>query len=205
MRARTPSPPIPVTPRPAMEKKRSMSGRRSPGWVELSVALAALIVSAASLHIARQQTSVMNRQLAATVWPAVQYYTSNLRDDGEPVITLQLENGGVGPARLHSFRVMHEGRPVTDMTQFIVDCCAPGDIPVRTITSFVEGRILPAGEAIAFLTMPADPEHMEVYQRFDRVRRDLEVQLCYCSVLEECWLLTDRSARPEAVASRDEA
>jgi hypothetical protein len=36
-------------------------------WVELSVALAALIVAAASLYIARQQTEVMHRQLAATV------------------------------------------------------------------------------------------------------------------------------------------
>jgi hypothetical protein len=194
------SAPSPSTPEPAMEKKPNRSRRRSPGWLELSVALAALIVSAASLYIARQQTSVMHRQLAATVWPAVQYISSNLRD-GEPVITLSVQNGGVGPARLHRFRVTHQGRPVTDVTQFVVDCCAPQDVPVFTITSFVEGRILPAGGTIEFLTLPADPEHMEVYQRFDRVRGELEVELCYCSVLEECWLLAPRSARPEPVAS----
>ena len=42
---------------------------RRPSWVELSVALTALVVSIGSLLVARHQAQVMDRQLAATVWP----------------------------------------------------------------------------------------------------------------------------------------
>jgi hypothetical protein len=160
--------------------------RRGPGWIELSVALAALVVSAVSLYIAHRQTNVMHQQLAASTWPALQYSTSNLHG-GEPVISMSLMNGGVGPARIYAFRVFHEGRPVPDLNGFIDECCVPEGASATTITSFVEGRILPAGQSIDFLVLPADPDHPEIYDRFNRVRTELDIRFCYCSVLEECW------------------
>jgi hypothetical protein len=175
-----------------------ISRRRAPGWIELSVALVALIVSGVSLYIAFRQTDVMHRQLAASIWPAVQYSTSNLRG-GEPVISMTLENVGVGPARIHAFSVNHQGRRVTDATAFIAECCAPEDEPVRTITSFVEGRILPAGEAIDFLVLPGDLNSPEVFARFDRIRGEFVIDLCYCSVLEECWMMAGSGREPEPV------
>jgi hypothetical protein len=168
--------------------------------MELSVALAALIVSGASLYIARQQTNVMDRQLAASIWPAIQFSTSNLRDD-EPVITMTIENVGVGPARIHDFTVLHDGRTVTDLTEFVSECCAPEGASFRTITSFVEGRILPPEERIDFLTLPADAQHPEVFAEFDRVRGELEIHVCYCSVLEECWTMSRGAREPEPVES----
>jgi hypothetical protein len=174
--------------------------RRTPGMVELSVALAALVVSAVSLYISQRQTQVMDRQLAATVWPAVQYSTSNLHG-GEPVIAMSLENAGVGPARIHSFRVAHHGEEVADLTDFVTQCCAPEDILVRTITSAVEGRILPAGQTIDAFLLPAEDNDPEVFHRLDRVRGELDVQLCYCSVLEECWEVSRGEGEPRAVRS----
>lgn len=58
---------------------------------------------------------------------------------------------------------------------------------MSTITSFVEGRILPAGERIDFLTLSADVNHPAVFERFDRVRGELDVEVCYRTVLAECW------------------
>jgi hypothetical protein len=181
-----------------MQRRKPLFRHGAPGWVELSVAITAVIASAASLYIARQQTNVMHRQLAASIWPAMQYSTSNLRA-GEPVITMSLENVGVGPARIHEFRLLHEGRAIDDLTQFIAECCAPADAPVRTITSFVEGRIVPAGQRVDFLTLPADPAQPGIYERFDRVRGQVEIELCYCSVLEECWTARVGAREPESV------
>jgi hypothetical protein len=154
--------------------------------VELSVALTALVVSAVSLFIAKQQTDVMYRQLAASIWPAVEFSTSNVRGD-EPVISMSLENVGIGPARIHAFRISHQGQAVPDLTAFISGCCAPEGTPVHTITSFIEGRILPAGQSIDFLILSAERNHPDVYRRFNRIRGELDVEVCYCSVLEECW------------------
>jgi hypothetical protein len=182
-----------------MEPEKPVSRRRTPGWVELSVALAALIVSAVSLYIAQKQTDVMDRQLAASIWPAIQYITSNVRPEGDPVISMSVENVGVGPARIHTFAVTHDGHRVPDLTAFIKTCCARGETPVRTITGFVEGRILPAGEVIDFLILRADGNDPEVFHRFDRIRGELAVQLCYCSVLNDCWVMSQTGGEPDPV------
>ena len=50
--------------------------------VELSVGLAALVVSVASLFVARHQAQVMDRQLAASVWPLLEYASSDIAPDG---------------------------------------------------------------------------------------------------------------------------
>jgi hypothetical protein len=71
----------------------------------------------------------------------------------------------------------------------------------RTITSFMEGRILPPEERMDFLTLPPDPEHPEVFQRFDRVRHELDIHVCYCSVLEECWTMSRGAREPQPVRS----
>ena len=75
-----------------------MPSRRRYGLVELSVALSAAVISLVSLFIAQRQTRLMNRQLAASVWPVVGYASSNRSETGERRITLNARNDGVGPA-----------------------------------------------------------------------------------------------------------
>jgi hypothetical protein len=109
---------------------------------------------------------------------------------------MSLENVDVGPARIHTFDVSHNGRQVMDLTEFIGECCAPEDTPVRTITGFVEGRILPVGEAIDLLILSAERNDPEVYHRFDQIRGELAIQLCYCSVLSDCWMMSRSGGEP---------
>src|SRR3954465_1312868 len=91
--------------------------RRS--WVELSVGLAALVVSVASLFVARHQAQVMDRQLAASVWPLLEFSTSNATTEGLPRMALMLRNTGIGPLRIRSFRVTYEGQAISNGTDLI--------------------------------------------------------------------------------------
>lgn len=50
---------------------------------------AGLARAVGSLLIARHQAAIMDRQLAAPVWPPVEDGTSNLRDDGRPQRSLE--------------------------------------------------------------------------------------------------------------------
>lgn len=187
-----------------MDPDLSRQPRRGPGLLELTVAVTALIVALGTLVITRQQTEVMDRQLAASIWPAIQYSTSNLQD-GDEVITLAIENTGVGPARIRRFSILHEGREVTDLNAFVRDCCDPQNTGFGTITSFVEGRILPAGEEVPFFVLPVDGTDRQIFEAFDRVRNELDVSVCYCSVLEDCWIATTPGNEPRDVDSCEEA
>jgi hypothetical protein len=181
-----------------MDPRKNPFRRRGPSWIELSVALAALFVSGASLYIARQQTSVMHSQLAASIWPALQFSTSNLRG-GEPHISMTVENVGIGPAHVRSVRMSYDGRPVADMSAFVRACCAPEGTPVRTIVSFLEGRIMPAGEEVELLAVPAEGNDPRVLELLDAARGALAMDVCYCSLLGDCWETSSGGQEPRAV------
>lgn len=129
------------------------AGRRI-RWVELSAALTAVVASIGSLLIARHQAVVMDRQLAAQVWPLVEFGTSNLTEDGKPQLSLDLSNVGVGPTRVRS-------------------------------------ALLP------------DTSQRALYRAFERERFRVAARVCYCSVLEECWVMAsaDSGGDPHHVDS----
>ena len=72
-------------------------------------AATAVIVSLASLSVAWRQSRLMERQLAASVWPALELTNSNEAPGGQE-ITLGLRNGGIGPARIRAFELSYEGK-----------------------------------------------------------------------------------------------
>ncbi len=181
---------------------------RRPSWIELSVALTALVVSIASLFVARHQARVMDRQLAASVWPLVEYGTGNVGEGGEPRISLGVRNSGVGPTRIRSFRVTYAGTPVRSAGDLLRRCCvrdsaATARAGIRTVTNGVQGRVLAAGDRLTFLTLPRGPNRADLYDAFDRERFKVDVRACYCSVLDDCWVVAsaDQGAEPARVDS----
>ncbi len=179
-------------------------GPHRPSWIELSVALTALVVSVGSLLVARHQAQVMDRQLAATVWPLLEYETSNLGDDGRPRLSLALRNSGVGPTRVRSVRVAYQGRAVGDAGDLLRACCTAAidtTREVNSVTSDVRGRVIAAGRHIDFLVLPPDSAQRALFRAFNRARFDVDVRVCYCSVLDECWVRTSEDDEPAPVAS----
>ena len=175
---------------PAPHSRFGREDTKWPSWIELSVALTALVVSIASLFVARHQAQVMDRQLAASVWPLLEYNSSNVRGD-RPYISLRLRNTGVGPLRIRSFRVGYDGRPMRGSKDLLLSCCVAGDTtrPFTTTTSGVLGNVLPAGDGVAFLGLAPDSAQRAVYAVFDRERFRVAVRACYSSVLDDCWVV----------------
>jgi hypothetical protein len=137
------------------------------------VALIALAVSTYNVVLQRQQ-------LRAQTWPHLEWSYS----DGEgDKFTFSLANTGTGPAQIKSVLVTFDGKPVSTWRE-VVTQVAPS---LKHGYSSVGGRVLGAGVEISPLTLtphPSKDEEAALLKRFD-------VQLCYCSVLGDCWLLAD--------------
>ncbi len=125
------------------------------------------------------------------------------------LITRSLHNSGVGPLRVRSFRLSFDGRPMADARELLAACCAHTDAQ-RNITGMIEGyvngRVIGAGTEATYIRFPHDStRHAQdtVYERFDRVLHtdDLAVRVCYCSVLDECWVRRPDAEEPQPVAS----
>jgi hypothetical protein len=140
----------------------------------------------------------MERLVAANSWPIISYSTGNELPGQEKVITLDLKNSGVGPARIDTFELFYKDKPVANSTDLLATCC---ESKVNNFSmSTVRNEVLPARDTIEFLTMEAAKNKPGVWEAFNKERFQVRVRVCYCSVFEECWVRDSAQPRPERVA-----
>jgi len=142
--------------------------------------------------------------VAAASWPFLQVNSGNSEDDGKRRITLSLENGGVGPAKIQSFEVFWRGKAYGSSWALLKACCAtPGMVAPGTKSWVINTRpmagvVMRAGEDRPFLRLDPTPDTEAMWKAFDKVRQqELTYRACYCSVFDECWIsnLTRLQAR----------
>jgi hypothetical protein len=163
-------------------------------------AATAVVVSFASLYIAWRQNSLMERQLAASVWPVVEFTNGNEAEHKE-MVHLGLRNGGLGPARIRAFELSYQGKPLTSWWQLLAACCGWKESDSgKVLSSQILGRILAAGQSFSFLSLER-AENEELWKKLDQARFHLAGHICYCSVLDQCWSLDINEVEPVPVTS----
>lgn len=163
-----------VEPVPASKPGHRQQWEGSGVAIASFVGLLALLVSAYTAYIQRQQ-------VRAEVWP---YLTIAYQDLD---YRLSVFNKGVGPARVQGVRMTVDGKPQQDWKQAMA---ALGLEPVEYGHSTFSGTVLAPGETLPVLILP----DQDAYARF-RAAMNAHglLDYCYCSTLDECWTFEDRS------------
>ncbi|GJL97899.1 MAG: hypothetical protein DHS20C06_17160 [Hyphobacterium sp.] len=178
--------------------------------IELTVAVSVVIISVASLYVAVEQSRVMQRTLEANVLPVIQYDTGNYNLPMEEWrLTVSFQNTGIGPADVRYMEMTWDGEAIRDTSQFISRCCVPDSVPEADRPAYVhdafrtgqmaflfdtiEGRFLAPQEEVDYIIFrrpDADTQSIGygVWQALDYARHDITVDVCYCSVFDDCWL-----------------
>jgi hypothetical protein len=168
--------------------------------LDILIAVSAVVISLASLWIALRSDRTQEDLLRSSVWPYVIYDTSNATPSGERHLTYQLRNEGVGPAIVRTFALAYDGRYLRGVDDLFAACCS-GTRRGGVFSSTIQGQVIMAHDEIEFIVaLPgmADPKR---YAMLGRARSHVTVQLCYCSVLGDCWLLdTSKSDRASPVS-----
>jgi hypothetical protein len=167
-------------------------------WLDLVVGVSAILISIASLWVALRGDATQERLLAASVWPYLEYGTSNLNDAKKPDITLTITNAGVGPARVRWLTVYYEGRPVAS-AQALLRACCPGHAAALLkagITSAVDRTVIVPHDSTNFLEIVGSSDLGGGFKELDHNRFRVAVRVCYCSVLDDCWLMDSRQDEP---------
>ncbi|MEL7109588.1 MAG: hypothetical protein AAFV59_04625 [Pseudomonadota bacterium] len=185
--------------------------------VEMTTALSAVVVGVAALfvavdqsNIARQQAVLMEKTVQASVWPIVQFDVTTDQDFRNARATLTLRNSGVGPAMIKGIQIEKNGVALPDVAAFLerrleVTQGMRFDLDATRGT----GRVLAANESVTLgdakweLAVGQIPSSMRdnINAYFSELRA-IEGSICYCSVLDECWVnRTSNDAEPERVES----
>ncbi|MDP2562445.1 hypothetical protein [Psychrobium sp. 1_MG-2023] len=148
---------------------------------EMIVALSALLISVITAVIGVYSAYIDRAYARASVWPRLEVFQSFDTDSIEYGVT----NNGTGPAIIkhaivrYNNEVIHQWRDIPDLPQFV--------------QSHIGQRILPSKLSIT----PIVIEDNEV-SKLQKVWRLIEIELCYCSIYDECWQ-TDKTNQPTLV------
>ena len=195
---------------------------------DLAVSLCALLISAVSIYMAWHTGHMMEKLVHANSWPFLQLGSSNGGGDGTLAIGFAVSNAGTGPARIHSFEllvdgklVVANGKPVRKDVQFSLDallhgCCSDRlqrDLKVvggnrdallePVSTSPVHSRFLAPSAGASALHWPRTESNKALWEAMDEARKNgrIVMRACYCSVFDECWLAETGKFPPESVDS----
>lgn len=172
------------------QRDAAPAGKPRRDWDALAAVIASFI-GLLALVVAAYTAYVQREQLRAQVWPRLEIDEVNF--DAE--LSWHVINQGTGPARVIAMRVAVDGgAPVT--TWDGVKKAAGYTDEERTVTSWISAAVLPAGKDVAIIRSADDPQSRTRFRELlPGGKHRLRVTICYCSVLDDCWVATD-SARP---------
>lgn len=177
--------------------------------IEIAVAASVVVISIASLFVAVYQGIVMDRTMKASVMPVIQLGHGNIDPDRRAwVMLFTVHNTGLGPAHIRYLGISWNGEPVTDTSQFLARCCAPDSVPederltymhqafrdgeMSLVFDNVQNRFLAPQERVEFIGFDRPDAESQargraIWEALDGVRHELDFEVCYCSVFEDCW------------------
>lgn len=177
-------------------------------WLDLSIALTAIAISAISLGVAFEHGRTERELVASNAWPFLREFRSN-GDLKDQQIGIGLSNGGVGPAKVRSLEVFYRGAPVGTPVELLRRCCGLGpddasfrrQLPGGFNWAVADGIVLRPGELNVVFRLSKTPGNAAVYDRMNGAIREIRFRACYCSILDQCWRSDLRSIDPLPVKS----
>ena len=142
------------------------------------LAMAALLFSAIAMVIAFFELRSSDRQLEANVWP---YVDMNIDLEAD-TFSLDLQNKGMGPALIHEFRLLLRDQEVVNA----LELADAAEYPLEGLsmsTETVQDSVLSVGERLVAFRIDGE----DVGLRLRDLITEMDVQICYCSLNNQCW------------------
>jgi hypothetical protein len=167
---------------------------------DLIIAVSALLISTVAALASVYQTSVIREQLSAAVWP----YLSIDRTYNPTGITISITNYGLGPALVRSASMQLDGKPRSSWNEVIATYVRLGHEMhakgrIQTTDANLDGSVvLSPGATRRLFDVRADGTAIRAVKKVD----DITMNICYCSLLGQCWETTSKqNAGPVARSS----
>jgi hypothetical protein len=157
----------------------------------------ALGISFLALAVGAYQTRLMQEQARASVWPYMSIGKNEDAVPGRESFTWRADNNGVGPAKVQSVQVFLDGTPYRSWQEIFAKLAPEQEF--HGGTSSLNGIVLPPSlnrETTIEMVKPDTPERAKVFQE---AQKRILIEVCYCSVYDECWIARSLMPGNEAV------
>jgi hypothetical protein len=152
----------------------------------LAFSLLALVTSIYQTRLMQAQTELMQKQSRASVWPYLSIAENDIHRQGQESFTWRVDNNGVGPAKIESVVVSLDGKPYKTWRE-IFNVLRP-DVPFHAAQSSINGMVLPPSLNRETTVEMVKLDETATAKAFLDAQSRLQIDICYCSVYDECWL-----------------
>ena len=157
------------------------------------VGISAVVIGVCALGVSLYETSLMREEQRAAVIPLVElsrsYYLEEGEDGSENLrLIFNLENVGIGPARIQDFRVTVDGEPQPTW-RAAMNTLLGEDVTATYVQSTINGRTIPVDRRVSMFDLRDSSIAQRMLAEFER----LDFAACYCSVFDECWQTSYRT------------
>lgn len=164
--------------------------------VDLIIALSALVVSCLAAGAAVYQGHVIGSQLSVTVWPYITFRESS----SNTYVEVDVQNVGSGPAIIGSAALYVDGKPQTSLSASLrmLGFKVQNGSTV-TLTNLGPGSVIRPGDSVPLLRVDSKQFAALAAQAQRRTR----IEVCYCSMLQQCWRKATGEDYPTEVRACD--
>ena len=158
------------------------------------LSLVAIGISIAALLISVMEVLAVKDDQRAQVWP----YLAIAESYSGEGFRLNLSNKGIGPARVRTAVMLLDGEPITDLNTAILQTLGPDDAfgyDLYRSNNPAPGVMSPDEEIILF-GVPWEERTRKLTQAWNG---RVEIEVCYCSVYDDCWMARLSRGEPESV------
>ncbi len=174
-----------------------MSNEQSKGLrTDFLIALLALLISTLTASAAIYQGRLIANQLSVTVWPYVSYKTT-VSNTG---VELDVENVGLGPAIIRAAQLFIDGKSQPSVVAGLHELGFVGKHGDSvSVSSLGAGEVIRAGDSIPLARVQSAAFAARAVQLEHRV----QIETCYCSILDQCWLAKSGDESPTRIKNCD--
>jgi hypothetical protein len=187
-----------------------------PQWLELMIAGTALVTSICSIVIAIHHGHTMEKLVQANSIPYLVGGFSTATPEGEEVLSFDFLNRGVGPAHERSLRIKVDGQYARSIDDLIAKSLpadqaaevakAKADKIIKVLRNNVHTRFVSSGQPQLVFRIARTPDNTRLWDLLEKAADRWDVEYCYCSVFDECWVVRGVWGEPAPIAEckRDE-
>jgi len=161
------------------KSEKNLTPRKKKLSPEMITAISAVFIGVCAIGISLYETSLIRQAQKGSVWPALGGGYSYSQDG----FSYLLENAGVGPAIIEYIIITVDDEPVETWPQFFDNINFSFS---NYLVTQAAGRIISPQSQVDILVIPPQKNIDQFAQEQSRVG----VEICYCSVYNDCWLVT---------------
>ena len=158
---------------------------------EMLVGLSALLVSLVAVIVSVYSAYIDRAYARSSVWPRLTLSKSDYLKDGVPIYEYRIENAGTGPAIIKYAYVSVDNTYFKYWYQVFEHF----ELDMQNVTqSHISTRVVPAYQSFA----AQSTHNTDFMPHWRKVDEKIDIELCYCSIYDECWRV-DRQTPPVEV------